>query len=70
MLKLQIVDESGVVVRLPAGGVLEQDLIESCVAAIGRRPIGLFTTTAQVEQAIRAGMREAIHALKAQTVRL
>lgn len=65
---LQIVSvEDGTVAQLPAGGALEADLTEIIVAAVRRRPIGLFRTGAQVETAVRDGIQDAMRAIKAQS---
>ena len=69
MLKLQIVDESGVVVTMPGGGPLEAELVEHCVAVISRQPIGFFTRRATVQAAIRGGLRRALQEIKDQTRR-
>jgi hypothetical protein len=65
---LQIVDEDGVVVHLPGGGTLEQDLIGACVAAVSEKRIGLWVSQATVAARVREGIAEAIMALKQQTI--
>ena len=63
---LQIVDarEPHAVVRIPAGGPLERDLVQVCTDAIVSKGVGFFKTEGQVRRAIEAGMTEAILALK------
>ena len=68
MFLLQIVYPDGTVVRFPAGGSLESNLIASCVSHIQMRPTGLLRTEAQVATAITAGITDALMALKLQTV--
>jgi hypothetical protein len=63
---LQIVRQDGSVVRIPAGGALEGDLIDLCVHYICAKPVGLFHTAAQVEIAVRQGLVEALMAYKLQ----
>jgi hypothetical protein len=67
---LQIVTPDGVVARIPGGGRLEIDLIESCVLAIVARGVGFGRSEAHVADDIRTGMREALMGLKLQTVQL
>ena len=52
------------VVRIPAGGPLERDLVQICTDAIVAKGVGLFRTEAQVRKAIQSGMTEAISTLK------
>ena len=66
---LQIIHDDGTVLRLKAGGKLEADLIASCTTAIVAKGVGLFRTEARVKQAIASGLKEAIQALKNETVR-
>ena len=62
---LQIVDtETGTVVQLPSGGVLEADLIRACTEAAVTRGVGLFKIEAQVRRAIERGFREVLSSLK------
>lgn len=63
---LQIVDatEPYAVVRLPAGGALERDLVQTCVEAIVAKGVGFGKTEAHVRRAIDEGMTDAIRALK------
>ncbi len=67
---LQIVHtaEPHKVVRLPAGGALERDLIADCTKAIVKRGVGVFRTEAHVMQAIADGITEAINSLKQASV--
>lgn len=65
---LQIAYPDGRVVQLPAGGALERDLIDVCTRAIVKRGVGVFKTEAQVTQAIRDGITEAILDLKRESV--
>lgn len=65
---LQIAYPDGRVAQLPAGGALERDLIEDCTKAIVKRGVGVFKTEAQVTQAIREGITEAILNLKRESV--
>lgn len=69
---LQIVEASAphVVVRLPAGGRLERDLVEACTRAIVSKGVGFFRTEAHVRQAIAEGITEAIRALKQDTTQV
>ena len=67
---LQIVYPNGDLVRLPGGGVLEQNLVDHLVSHIQQRRTGLFTTEAQVETAIRDGIVDALMAMKLETVSL
>lgn len=55
------------VVRLPAGGPLELELIERCTDAIMAKGVGFGRTEAQVRQAIIGGMTEVVRGLKWQT---
>lgn len=64
---LQIVDAQGKVVTLPGGGKLERDLIEACTERIVTKGVGLFRTEAQVRQAIREGIADAMRDLKLET---
>ena len=66
---LQIVDADAphAVVRLPAGGALERDLVEACTAAIVAKGVGVLKTEAHVREAIRSGLTEALTALKRET---
>ena len=66
---LQVADDEGTIVRLRAGGTLERDFIEACVASIAKRPVGVFRTEAAVIRAIREGITEAIRDLKTETVK-
>ena len=66
-LFLQIVDKDGIIARIPAGGPLEADLIEICVRSIMTRSVGVFRTAAQVEVAVRDGIRDGILEVKRQT---
>lgn len=61
---LQIVRPNGTVIRLPAGGKLETDLIALCVQFITARGVGVFRTTTHVAADIRQGMAEALMAYK------
>ena len=63
---LQIVDASAphAVVRIPAGGPLERDLVQICTEAIVSQGVGIFRTEAHVRKAIHAGITEAIADLK------
>jgi hypothetical protein len=67
MMMLQIVLPDGTPVRFPAGGVLERELVNVCTDAILAKGVGILQTQAQVEAKIRAGITEAIYALKADT---
>lgn len=67
LLQIVDVDEPHAVVRLPAGGLLERDFIETCVTAITAKGVGFGKTEAQVRQAIRDGITETIAALKWET---
>lgn len=64
MFKLQIVDEQGVVVNTRAGGKHEADLVDLIVQNIMPRGVGIFRTSAHVEQDIRDGIAAAIYGLK------
>jgi hypothetical protein len=66
---LQIIEAGGnrVVAQVPGGGALEAEIIELCTRAIVARGVGLFKTSAHVEQDIRDGIAEAIMGLKDQT---
>lgn len=64
---LQIVDGHGVVVRLPGGTKLEQDLVGAFTEAIASRGVGYFKSEATVKRAIREGITETIRLLKAET---
>ena len=66
---LQIIHDDGRVLQLKAGGPLEADLVAACTAAIVAKGVGILRTEAQVKRAIAAGIREAIQALKSETVR-
>lgn len=61
---LQISDDAGTVVRTRAGGKHEADLIDLFVDAIVDRGVGFFKTKAQVTEAIKAGIKAAIHSIK------
>lgn len=67
MMLLQIVHPDGTLVRLPGGGTLERDLVDACTAAILAKGVGILQTQAQVAGKIRAGITEAIFALKSDT---
>ena len=64
---LQIVDGSGVVAKLPGGGTLERDLVQSFTDAIVKKGVGVFRTEAQVRAAIEAGITEVLREMKHQT---
>ena len=63
---LQIVDAAAphAVVRIPAGGLLERDLVHVCTEAIVSKGVGFFRTEAQVRRAIEQGITDAIRDLK------
>ena len=65
---LQIVKPNGDVVRLPAGGALEIDLIEAVAAAVSAKSVGVGRTRAHVAAAVREAMTETLAGLKRQTV--
>lgn len=68
---LQVVDQNGVVAKskFDMGGRIERDLIQACTDAIVKKGVGLFKTEAQVKQAIRDGITEAIRELKYEAVK-
>ena len=66
---LQIIHDDGRVLTLKAGGKLEADLVATCTAAVVAKGVGVFRTEAHVKQAIASGLKEAIQALKNETVR-
>lgn len=65
---LQIVRPDGVVARLPGGGQLEVDLVESVTEKIMSEPLGL-RTRAKISAAVSSGISKAIRDLKLQTVK-
>lgn len=67
MMLLQIVYPDGSLVRFPAGGDLELNLIDVAVKHILAKGVGVFRGEAHVEQDIRDGLSEAIFSLKEQT---
>jgi hypothetical protein len=64
---LQIVYPDGTVVRLPAGGPLEAEMVDLLTRTIMAKGVGLFRSEAHVEQDIRSGIRDALMGLKHQT---
>ena len=66
-MRLQIVDDRGEVVQVPAYGPLEVECVETIVKAITAYPVGYFRSQARVEFAIRKGLRDAFQLLKDQT---
>lgn len=66
---LQIVDRSGQVAQLPAGGQLEADLVALFTSHIMAKGVAL-KSAAHVQQDIRDGIHDAIMALKKQTIAL
>jgi hypothetical protein len=70
MFLLQIVYPDGAVVRLPAGGKLELQLIDELTAAIVDRGVGFLKTEAHVEADIRDGLKSGLLAFKKQIVRV
>ena len=66
---LQIVDADPPheIVRLPAGGPLERDLIRDGWEAVKAKGVGFAKTEAQVEQAFVEGMTDMIRGLKWET---
>ena len=69
---LQIVHatDHSVVATIPGGGALEADLIDLCTRHIMAKGVGFFRGEAHVEADIRAGLAEAIMALKVQTTQI
>jgi len=65
---LQIVRKDGVVARLPGGGQLEVDLIESITEKVMAEPLGL-RTRAKISAAVSSGIEKAIHDLKLKTIK-
>lgn len=65
---LQIVeaDNSDVIARVPGGGPLEADLVETIVTCVLARGVS-FKTQAHVRKDLTDGIRDAIMGLKAQT---
>ena len=55
---LQIVDAEGVVVKLPAGGALEADLLATCVDTILAH--GATTPEASCQAALKSGLAAAV----------
>jgi hypothetical protein len=67
--RIRIEDTStGREANLVPGGQGERDLIESCVAAIARRGVGVLRTEAQVQAAIREGIAETLYLLKSEVL--
>lgn len=64
---LQIVDRQGKVAHFPAGGPIEADFVEACVAKVAGRYVGILRTQKQVERAVRDAVSAAIYDLKAET---
>lgn len=62
-LLLQMVYESGEVCRFPAGGPIEQDLVESIVKEVLSRGIA-FKTRAHVEKDVRDAIQKAMFEFK------
>lgn len=66
---LQIVDTTrGTVLKLPAGGQIERDLITACTDRIVRKGVGIWKTERQVRAAIADGITETIQDLKQETL--
>lgn len=71
MLKLQIVydGEDGGVVKFPAGGPVEMDLIDMITRKVISKGVA-FKTSSHVEADIRDGVREALYDFKALTLKV
>ncbi len=64
--QIQLVDADGLIIRTPAGGRQEADLIEVIVAHVMSRGVGFFRSSKHVEQDVRDGVAAAMHAIKLQ----
>lgn len=63
--KMQIIHaESNTVVEFEPGREIECDFIVDCVERIIAKGVGVFRTSAHVEQDVKDGIQEAIFALK------
>ena len=66
---LQIVNaDDFAVVRIPAGGRLERDLVADITKAVVAKGVGFLKTEAQVKKAISTGIAEAFRDLKIETI--
>lgn len=68
MMLLQIVWPDGRVVRVPAGGPIEKELIDDVVNRMRTRRVGLLKNKAQVCAEVEAAMRESFSELKNRTL--